>query len=102
MPELATEQAIENESTTAQAIQTETAASDWAKSDEELVGLEPEPYRAEYKSRREQVTKETDSKTASSDESEVPRADEESATVKPLPESLTKAMAAAPEVKAEL
>ena len=48
MPESTTEPAIETRATAPEAIETGAVANDSAKSDEDLVGLEPEAYRAEY------------------------------------------------------
>src|SRR5262249_1186357 len=49
MPELAQEQTIEGGGAGAEALRRDTEAAQGTKTDEELVGLEPEPYRAEYR-----------------------------------------------------
>jgi hypothetical protein len=98
MPEVADEQGIESRSSTTEAVQTEAAGT---KSDEELVGLEPEPYRAEYGSVREEVHDEVESVAARDGEGET-AADEAAPTRQLMPESFRKAIEAAPEIKADL
>jgi hypothetical protein len=102
MPELAQEQAIEGGSAGAEALQRDTEATQHTKTDEELVGLEPEPYRGEYRDARESNAEAADSEATHDVEDEALRADEEATTTQLMPESFKKAIAAAPEVKAEL
>jgi hypothetical protein len=101
MPELAIEQSVESGNTAAVAVERDTGAANRTQSDEELIGLEPEPYRAEYQAPVEQQEQEKASRAADSEENEA-RADEEAVIGQPMPESLKKAMEAAPEIKTEL
>ena len=103
MPEIEAAPAVNSGTATSETIAIEDDAVETgpAKSDEELVGLEPDAYRAEYKEPNDQKTQE-DNPQAAKDEKDVPSDEEEIAAGQPFPESFKKAIAANPEIKPEL
>ena len=100
MPQLTAEPAVETGSSLESSAHSDAGAEIAPKSDEELVGLEPEPYRAEYKSSDVQ-RRNIDADSQTSDEAVASKPDEATPD-QGLPETLQKTIAANPEVKAEL
>ncbi len=103
MPEMTATPTVEAGTPASDTTATETDAVDSGTTltDEELVGLEPDAYRAEYKEAADQKTEEAE--PIATTEGSKPSTEEEGiATSQPLPDSFKKAIAANPEIKAEL
>lgn len=102
MPEITAQPASESGSMTPELIETDATATEATKSDEELVGLEPEAYRAEYKGPNDRAAETKEDSQAAQEQSAASTEPDEITPGQLLPESLKNAIAANPEIKAEL